>query len=217
MYVAIIYVLDFRKDEVRLEVDTSSGNVMVSGERLTNDKSKIIRFEQTFKLPPNPDIDQITGKFDSEILFVTVPKLVQAEKQQEVPKRETENISSSSNITEEIKEEISLHQKQNDENVNSDHPQVHGKEEHHDDNAKLKNHEQERRSEKKQMDCSRVDSFSKEEVEKWAKETSQVGWAIKILKRNKGIVLTAMIAFCLGVYVSRKIGAALTHEAASFH
>lgn len=142
---------------------------------------------------------------------------MQAEKQQEVPKRETENISSSSNITEEIEEEISLHQKQNDENVNSDHPQVHGKEEHHDDNAKLKNHEQERRYEKKQMDCSRVDSFSKEEVEKWAKETSQVGWAIKILKRNKGIVLTAMIAFCLGVYVSRKFGAALTHKAATFH
>ncbi|KAJ0048275.1 hypothetical protein Pint_15259 [Pistacia integerrima] len=184
---------DFQKEQVKLHADTS-GSIMVSGERLTNDKSRIIRFEQTFKLPPNSDIDQITGKFDCETLYVTVPKLVEADKQQEVPERETENISSSSNITEEIKEESSHHHHHKDENVNRGHAEVHGKEEH------------ERQSDKKQMCSSRVDSFNKEDVEKWAKQPSQLDWAMKILRKNKGIVVTAVIAFSLGVYVSRKFG-----------
>ncbi|KAJ0105050.1 hypothetical protein Patl1_17848 [Pistacia atlantica] len=195
---------DFQKEQVKLHADPS-GSIMVSGERLTNDKSRIIRFEQTFKLPPNSDIDQITGKFDGEILYVTVPKLVEAEKQQEVPERETENISSSSNITEEIKEESSHHHHHKDENVNRGHAEVHGKEEH------------ERQSDKNQMCSSRVDSFDKEDVEKWAKQPSQLDWAMKILRKNKGIVVTAMIAFSLGVYVSRKFGpAAAVLEAAPF-
>lgn len=58
---------------MKLQVDIDPGKLTVSGERLVNN-SKCIYFEQTFKLPQNSDTDNITGKFDGEILHVTVPK-----------------------------------------------------------------------------------------------------------------------------------------------
>ncbi|KAJ6977356.1 inactive protein RESTRICTED TEV MOVEMENT 2-like [Populus alba x Populus x berolinensis] len=68
----LVHLPDFRKEEVKLQVD-DPGKLTVSGERLVNN-SKCIYFEQTFKLPQNSDTDNITGKLDGEILYVTVPK-----------------------------------------------------------------------------------------------------------------------------------------------
>ncbi|KAK2663971.1 hypothetical protein Ddye_002556 [Dipteronia dyeriana] len=62
--------------EVKPDVD-ESGHLTVSGERLqkaTGDKFKIFMFEQTFALPHNSDIDQISGKMEGDILRITVPK-----------------------------------------------------------------------------------------------------------------------------------------------
>jgi hypothetical protein len=64
---------------VKLQVD-DPGKLTVSGERLVNN-SKCIYFEQTFKLPQNSDTDNITGKFDGEILYVTVPKQEETSKE----------------------------------------------------------------------------------------------------------------------------------------
>lgn len=52
-------------------------------------------------------------------------------------------------------------------------------------------------------------SFSAETIKKWENEsTVNLGNLLKMLKRNKGIVITALLAFSLGVLVSRKLDSA---------
>ncbi|CAI0549363.1 unnamed protein product [Linum tenue] len=68
----------FRKEEVSLRVDSGGKQITVAGERLLN-HNKYVYFHQTYQLPEGiSDTDRITGKFDGEILYVTVPKHVPA-------------------------------------------------------------------------------------------------------------------------------------------
>ncbi|KAI9175176.1 hypothetical protein LWI28_028553 [Acer negundo] len=155
---------DFKKEEVKLQVDDTSGHVTISGERLTSDNRNILRFEQTLTLPPDSDIDGILGKFESGIIYVTVPKLVTV---------------------------------QQEENRKNDNENDHGDGSNHVD------------EEEKKEKNSRVDDFPEETIKKWEdKEPSNqlVSLAMRMLKENKQIVFTALLAFSLGVWVSRKVG-----------
>lgn len=64
-----------------------------------------------------------------------------------------------------------------------------------------KKHKDESKEEKSQREYCME---SKEILEKWENEGSLFKSALKLLQRNKGIVLTAVLAFSLGVFVSRK-------------
>ncbi|KAK3226385.1 hypothetical protein Dsin_006247 [Dipteronia sinensis] len=70
---------DFKKEEVKLQVDPS-GHVTISGEQLTSEVGSyctyIFRFHQTLTLPPDSDINRVSGNLDLErgIYYVTVPK-----------------------------------------------------------------------------------------------------------------------------------------------
>ncbi|CAI0549364.1 unnamed protein product, partial [Linum tenue] len=73
-----VLVVGFRKEEVSLRVDSGGKQITVAGERLLN-HNKYVYFHQTYQLPEGiSDTDRITGKFDGEILYVTVPKHVPA-------------------------------------------------------------------------------------------------------------------------------------------
>ena len=50
-----------------------------------------------------------------------------------------------------------------------------------------------------------TNSFSQENVRGWEREPSNyLRSAMEMLSKNKGIVVTAMVAFSLGIFVSRK-------------
>ncbi|GAV73833.1 HSP20 domain-containing protein [Cephalotus follicularis] len=168
---------DFKKEEVKLQLD-SSGHLTVSGERLVKD-NKYVCFEQSFQVPQNSDLDKITGTFDGEILYVTVPKHVAEIKEE--PENKDENVNS-------ILEENVVH-----ENVEKDDDK-HG-------NDHAFNHEENKGNKEKK---SHIESFHTEFLKKWGKEATQLERVMKMLKKNKGIILIAMIAFSLGVLVARK-------------
>jgi len=116
--------------------------------------SKVIYFEQKFKLPENSDTDKITGKFDGEILYVTVPK----------------------------QEETSVeHEYQNTATATSD-----------------ENH---RRLEEK----GSIDSYRFFSRKYWRQEdeATPLEKALEMIKKDKGILLTAVIAFSLGMIMTR--------------
>ncbi|XP_061954014.1 17.9 kDa class I heat shock protein-like [Populus nigra] len=148
---------DFKKEEVKLQVD-NSGQIVVSGERLVNNNSKVIHFEQKFKLPENSDTDKITGKFDGEILYVTVPK--QEETSVEPEYQNTATATATATASE--------------------------------------NHR--RLEEKGSMDSYRL--FSRKY---WRQEdeATPLEKALEMIKKNKGILLTAVLAFSLGIIVTR--------------
>ncbi|KAL5814064.1 hypothetical protein ACOSQ4_024705 [Xanthoceras sorbifolium] len=188
---------DFKKEEVKVQVDTN-GDVTISGERLTSDNRYRLRFQQTLKLPPDSDINKITGKFDSGILYVTVPKLTHVVQQQEqeailVPQEEISENENTNGIVEEPN-------KQDDQTPNKNDEYNHG--DGDGDGSHVTDKE-----EKKEKN-SRVDDFPEEAIKKWEKEQqpSQLVRAMRLLKQNKQIVFTALLAFSLGVLVSRKIG-----------
>ncbi|KAJ6875330.1 hypothetical protein NC652_034905 [Populus alba x Populus x berolinensis] len=148
---------DFKKDEVKLQVD-NSGQIVVSGERLVNNNSKVIYFEQKFKLPENSDTDKITGKFDGEILYVTVPKQEETYIEPEYQNTATATATPTS-----------------------------------DENHK-------RLEEKGSMDSNRL--FSRKY---WRQEdeATPLEMALEMIKKNKGVLLTAVLAFSLGIIVAR--------------
>lgn len=161
---------------MNLQVDTS-GNLTLGGERQTSDNRFIYRFLKTITLPPNSDMDGITGKFDSGILYVTVPKLTVKQPQQQ---------------------EIEEIQKNGDKSV-EEH-----KEDHHEND----------KEEKKELK-SKIDGFPEETLREWQKETCQLDVAVRILKQNKQIVFTALVAFSLGVWIAHKLGSGEGHVGGS--
>ncbi|KAK0587443.1 hypothetical protein LWI29_022888 [Acer saccharum] len=140
-------------------------------------------FLQTHTLPPDSDINNVSGNLDLErgIFYVTVPKLVSTlrRREPEIQKSEIENTNST---VEEQKQETPI----NDENVRGGHVD----------------------KEEKREKNSWVDDFPEEAIKKWEKEPNHqwVIRAMRMLEENKHIVFTTLLAFSLGAWVSRKVG-----------
>ncbi|CAN6714009.1 unnamed protein product [Malus baccata var. baccata] len=180
---------DFKKEEVRLEVNISAGHITISGERQVNEK-KTEYFKQKFTLPPNSDVDKITGKFDGEILYVTVPKVATAvEEKRKEPEIKYENVQGSAAAV-------------------TEPPQI----------GKNEIVEGLRRKNEGEQGSNKVDGikygeirkllgggnrhifFSAEDIRKWEEEGGNIiKTAMEMLNKNKGIVLTAVVAFSLGM------------------
>ncbi|XP_042950858.1 inactive protein RESTRICTED TEV MOVEMENT 2-like isoform X2 [Carya illinoinensis] len=152
----------FQMNEVQLQI-TGSGKLMISGERKVNE-DKIVFFEQTYTVPKNTDLDNTTGKFSDEILYVTVPKQV-------------------------------VEEKRTDENVEEN-----GTDENVEGNASGS----QREDEKKSKGNANV-GFSEETTKDLKnKSVTCLENVVEMFKRNKGILMTAILSFSLGVLVTRK-------------
>ncbi|KAJ6727503.1 PROTEIN RESTRICTED TEV MOVEMENT 2 [Salix purpurea] len=71
--VLLIYLPDFLKKQLKIAYVHSSRIVRVTGERPL-EYNKWSRFNQTFPVPQNCEVNKIQGKFQDGILFITMPK-----------------------------------------------------------------------------------------------------------------------------------------------
>lgn len=168
---------------MRLQVN-NRGEIITSGERQTVGDRLVIRFLQTFKIPENSVAEKITGKFEGEVLYVTVPKL-----------KQDDNITKISNIPKLKKKP------KNDNNVSK--PKI-------DDNITKSSNMDGDGSDKNHCKIAEKVNFDGQGIitEDWnmAEESSMLLRSVfKNLKENKGILITAVLAFSLGVLVSRKL------------
>ena len=155
----------------------NSGHVNIYGERPVNENN-FIRFNQTFRVPENSDIDAITAKFEGEILFITLPKHIVEEKREPEPIREN-NLSD-------------VQQKLNSKREQKKDDGVNGK-------------DQVFQSKEKEVSLRNAPmSFSEENIRIWERQTGYLRSAMKMLSKNKAIVVTAVLAFSLGMWISRK-------------
>ncbi|WOG99546.1 hypothetical protein DCAR_0518899 [Daucus carota subsp. sativus] len=194
----------FKKEEVRLQVN-NRGEIITSGERQTVGDRLIIRFSQTFKIPENSITEKITGKFEGEVLYVTVPKLKKDKdiakinntvKLRKKPKTEDNiaqpcNVSQPKNDNDDITQTSNIPKPKNEDNIT--------KSSHIEGNVSNKNHC--KIAEKVTFDGKGIIT------EDWnlTEESGMVLQSVvKNLKENKGILITAVLAFSLGVLVSRK-------------
>ncbi|KAG6635386.1 hypothetical protein I3843_11G038600 [Carya illinoinensis] len=170
----------FQMNEVQLQI-TGSGKLMISGERKVNE-DKIVFFEQTYTVPKNTDLDNTTGKFSDEILYVTVPKQVVEEK------RTDENVE----------------EKRTDENVEENGTDENVEENGTDENVEGNASGSQREDEKKSKGNANV-GFSEETTKDLKnKSVTCLENVVEMFKRNKGILMTAILSFSLGVLVTRK-------------
>ncbi|KAK6249927.1 hypothetical protein SCA6_003932 [Theobroma cacao] len=159
----------FKKEELRLEL-ASTGHIKISGERVVNE-NKSIYFEETFALPENSDMDNISGKFDGDFLHVTVPRRPVVEEK----KPEDDEITRNENGSR-TGEKTSVQEEPNNSGEN--------------DQSK---HEGGRRDNEEKGDISKETNYHRLPLE----------MAMKFLKKNKGVVLSVVIAFSIGMLVCR--------------
>ncbi|XP_057519827.1 uncharacterized protein LOC130800360 [Amaranthus tricolor] len=103
-HLLILDLPDFRKDDIKFNVN-ESGTIIISGRRkIGEDKQK--HFERTFDVPENGDIKNITMKFDGDALTVFIPKLdKQANEKPETKTALTSNNQSHENENKEKEKE----------------------------------------------------------------------------------------------------------------
>ncbi|KAI9117313.1 hypothetical protein K1719_011479 [Acacia pycnantha] len=127
----------------------------------------------------------ITVRGERQILYVTITKRA-AQGNTETEPAEPHN-GSASNVRRQ-EENFKHEQHSADDNQQRDH------------NRQDDRHvEEERRNE-----TTQVAGFTQELIRKWEKEPTILSSAVKVLRQNKGIVITAVLAFSLGLLVSRK-------------
>ncbi|CAH1419420.1 unnamed protein product [Lactuca virosa] len=177
----------FKRQELKLQADNKT-HIVVSGERQERE-NKYKRFEQRFELPKNADVDKITGKLDGEILYISVPKKIEPQHQE---------IKHGSEIESEPEPELAS------ASVLESEPEPVSSDEEDDDDKKSDANENE--SDKKDGEKG-IERKEDKRVfnEDWEKEAHlYLRIAIEKIRKNKGIVVTAIFAFSLGVMVSQK-------------
>ncbi|PSR95824.1 Inactive protein RESTRICTED TEV MOVEMENT like [Actinidia chinensis var. chinensis] len=157
-HILLVDLPGFKKEWLKLQVD-DHGQLLVSGQRQASEK-KIVHFEQTYKVPENSDPEKTSGKFESEVLYVIVPKQVKEEE------REIQNRPA--NIVEEKHENDQ--QNKNDENTRA-------------------------ANDKGFQEATRKTRWN---------ESGLLGSVVEVLSKNKGIVVTAVLAFSVGVLVCQR-------------
>ncbi|XP_050377362.1 inactive protein RESTRICTED TEV MOVEMENT 2-like [Argentina anserina] len=216
----------FNKEKVKLEMNITARQLTVTGERQVNETEHVY-IEENFPIPANSDVDKITGKFDGEILYVTVPKvvavvqetkepeIVEAVKEPEIvetrkepeivqPKKEPEIVQPKKEpeiLREKKKPEILENQKvKGDASAKNTHPRA---PKHNNVKYTNKNNGTNDAEPNRLLANARI-FFSPENIKKWEKDNGILRSAVEVLSKNKGIVITAIVAFSLGMLVSHK-------------
>ncbi|XP_059441023.1 uncharacterized protein LOC132173526 [Corylus avellana] len=216
----LIDLPDFNKEDVKLHID-SQGQMIVGGERKVNEE-KYVYFEQTFTVPENTVVDQISGKFDGEFLYVTVPKQAVVEEEieyvdhgmistaqeneHEKPTNYENELGKPTNYENELGKptnyENELGKPTNYENELGKPTNYDDKLSSRDDRHQHGNIHGSRQSEEEKGNSHL--GFPEENIRKWENESIIIlRMVVNMVKRNKGIVITALLAFSLGVLVSR--------------
>ncbi|GKV34725.1 hypothetical protein SLEP1_g43072 [Rubroshorea leprosula] len=176
-YYLLVQLPDFKSDQLRLQVD-SNGDIILSGERKVNG-GKAVYVKQTYELPKDSDVDKITGTFDEELLHITIPR--QEEKVVESEHEENVHISPGNGQEPPKKtENLGRH-----DDGRYDYKQDHDNQTKGDESKKT----------------GHVDSFPKEFVN--GLKAGPMQRAMELLMKNRGIALAIVVAFSLGMLVSR--------------
>ncbi|PRQ16110.1 putative HSP20-like chaperone [Rosa chinensis] len=215
----------FNKEKVKLEVNTTEGHLTVTGERQVNVREHVY-IEENFPIPANSDVDKITGKFDGEILYVTVPKVVavvQENKEPEiveakepeiiVAKKEPEMVEAKMEpeIVQPKKEPEIVQEKQRPEIIENQKVEAvqaaentHLRAPKNNDGKYRDKYDGTNDAQPNRLLGNARIYFSPENIRKWEEDKGILRSAMEVLSKNKGMVITAIVAFSLGMLISQK-------------
>nr|GEX95512.1 inactive protein restricted TEV movement 2-like [Tanacetum cinerariifolium] len=187
----------FKKQELKLQLDNQT-HIVVSGERQVRENI-YKRFEQRFELPNNAHIEKITGKLDGEILYISVPKKVEHEHQET---KQDGIHGGKMAMSDPAHAPASVPASDVDEDEDDDDD-----DDDQEEKSDANEHENENEEESDNKDEKDLERNKHHMVfdEDWGKEADlYLRLAIEKLRKNKGIVMTAIFAFSLGLLVTQK-------------
>lgn len=200
---------EFKKEELKLQVNCC-GRIIIRGERQPNE-GKRVHFHLTFRVPVDSDIDKVTGKFDGGILYVTVPKRTAQEQHKEIKTEKVENgkveRAEENERQEPNADNEGRHRSQHDshgkmEDIRNDN--AHTGESNADNEGRDRSrHDSHREMEEIRNENGHTREFSEGLIRKWEHEP-MLRSAVEVLWKNKGLLLTTVVAFSLGLLLSSK-------------
>ncbi|KAJ4959621.1 hypothetical protein NE237_019531 [Protea cynaroides] len=218
-HVLLIDLPGFNKKELKIEVDTNTDRLTVSGQRKLSENI-YKRFKQDYSLPIDADVNKISGKFEGGLLFVIIPK-----KEKEIEEEPEEQHPVAEGIAEEHKQETSKTEEKPKEEepkqettTPEEKPEKDGKDtdvKHDNGNGipeereSVESVESERNEGKGGLSEGRREKeekgfkfgFAEGAIEMMARNKCMV-----LAARNKGMVLAAVLGLAVGIYLSHKLG-----------
>ncbi|KAL2462892.1 SHSP domain-containing protein [Forsythia ovata] len=173
----LIDLPEFKKEQIRLQADHNSSHVTISGERQEKE-NKYIRFEQSYKVPENSNVEETSAKFEDEILYVIIPKKTRAP-------IEGHEITQSSSDDDDDTQNYESYESSRDEDLDKDN-----------DEDNCYNYEN---------DGALEEEFHDTKTENQSNKGKPLEELKKKLKMNRKTIITAVLAFALGVFVSQKL------------
>ncbi|XP_009799884.1 uncharacterized protein LOC107822022 [Nicotiana tabacum] len=164
----------FKREEVKLQVDIF-GNITVSGERKVSEY-KYIRFKISTKAPEKSKSEDTSARLEDGILYVIIPK--------ELPENKEED---------EVATDSNSHEENQQKKPEEEEGPI------RDDKEQSQNGKEEK------SEASEEEEFHDAKMaKKWHENNLLVAAAKETMRKNKMIIITALIAFSLGVLVSHK-------------
>ncbi|KAL6559483.1 hypothetical protein OROGR_004600 [Orobanche gracilis] len=194
----------FNKENVRVDVNFTANHLTVTGERQVNELEHVY-IEEAFTIPANSDVDKISAKFDGEFLYVIVPKVVAIVQENNVPEivevmePETVEARKGPEIVEVTEPEIIENQR-----VNPDQAAVNTLARNNNEKSRNK-YDGTNAAERNRLLGNAWIFFSQETIRKWREDNGILRSAKEVLSKKKGMVITAVVAFSLGMLVSQKL------------
>ncbi|KAJ3701903.1 hypothetical protein LUZ61_005608 [Rhynchospora tenuis] len=178
-FIFLVNLPGFRKEDFRVQVD-ALGKLSVKGQKKIDD-NRCKRFNTVFQLPSDSDIEKIRGKFEGDVLTLTVPKRQKPLTSKQETKSSTEEAEAKS------KDKAKASEKKDEETKPKEEPKQTS--EKREEEVKPKDSE----TEKKDEELSTANGEKKEEVAKRKEETnmpeikevaSRINEEIKKWKKN---------------------------------
>ncbi|KAG5522862.1 hypothetical protein RHGRI_034863 [Rhododendron griersonianum] len=154
-------------------------------------------------VPENSNTENISGRYEGEILYVIVPKLVKDKEREPLSPATDDDIRGKKHEHKHDQEDDKKHKRhQEDDKKHKRHQEEqdekheHVKEEH----GHISHHGQNDDNKK----VVKEGGFQEVPTATWPLEGGILGSVMEILSMNKGIAVTAVLAFALGVLLSQK-------------
>uniref|UniRef100_A0A0E0L6I4 SHSP domain-containing protein n=1 Tax=Oryza punctata TaxID=4537 RepID=A0A0E0L6I4_ORYPU len=213
----------FKKEDFRVQVD-GTGKLTVRGQRppaASSAGGKHTRFHKVFQLPSNANIDDITGRFEANVLTITVPKRPatttappttvqeikhEADGEKKKKLQEEEAIAKHKPATTERKEQ---------QVVKPAEPAAAPPPGHVVDRESLAEKVKRRAEEESAKAAEAAEEKTATALGRWRERVAgelehlaDMRWAegvVDTARRNKDVIATAVAAFSLGFFVSHKL------------
>uniref|UniRef100_N1QYT6 Uncharacterized protein n=1 Tax=Aegilops tauschii TaxID=37682 RepID=N1QYT6_AEGTA len=200
----------FKKEDFRVHVDPA-GRLNILGHKTADGGAGNVRLHKVFQLPSTSDLDAITGRYDANLLTLTVPKLPSAPAKDVGDKPTDEKskvIREAERLIEAARARLQLGRHREETAKEPPATKVDDRKQEPKATEKVvKGDDGQDHKEKLEYETATETETQREKKGCWKERAAEEGfkWADTIGKNKEVIAAPAVAAFTLGVFVSHRL------------